>query len=139
VYGQESCPRCAAPDTPIATPAGERPIAELRVGDLVYSVDRAAIRVVPVVRVGSTPVSGHHVMRLVLADGVVLEIRPGHPTADGRLFSELKAGAKLDEQHVIVSAEIIPYRHERTYDILPQSSSGAYFAGGALIGSTLAH
>jgi len=35
--------RCASPDTPIATPDGERPIAELREGDLVYSVDGGAI------------------------------------------------------------------------------------------------
>src|SRR4051812_37595612 len=29
---------CASPDTPIATPTGERAIASLRTGDLVYSV-----------------------------------------------------------------------------------------------------
>lgn len=30
------------------------------------------------------------------------------------------------------------YRHAFTYDILPASDTGAYFAGGALVGSTLA-
>jgi hypothetical protein len=30
-----------------------------------------------------------------------------------------------------------PARHPFTYDILPDSESGAYYAGGALIGSTL--
>jgi hypothetical protein len=54
-YGQIQCPICAAPDTPIATPQGERSIAELRVGDLVYSVDNDAIVAVPIARVGSTP------------------------------------------------------------------------------------
>lgn len=39
---------------------------------------------------------------------------------------------------VIVSANLVPYTHEATYDILPESDTGAYFAGGALIGSTLA-
>ncbi len=29
------------------------------------------------------------------------------------------------------------YRHQHTYDILPESDSGAYFAGGVLIASTL--
>jgi hypothetical protein len=32
----------------------------------------------------------------------------------------------------------VPYLHDATYDILPDSSSGAYFASGVLIGSTLA-
>jgi hypothetical protein len=137
-YEQVNCPICAAPNTPIATPSGDRPIAELRVGDLVYSVDGSGIVVVPIARTGSTAVASHHVVRLVLDTGAVLEISPGHPTADGRLFSALAAGEKLDSEHTIASAEIVPYRYDRTYDILPQSSSGAYFAAGALVGSTLA-
>jgi hypothetical protein len=32
----------------------------------------------------------------------------------------------------------IPYAHDATYDILPLSTSGAYFASDVLIGSTLA-
>jgi Hint domain len=132
------CPICAAPNTPIATPSGERPIAELAVGDLVYSVDGAGIVTVPIVRAGSTSVVRHSVVRLVLESGSVLEISAGHPTADGRRFSDLAAGDKLDPEHAIVSAEIVAYGYDRTYDILPESSSGAYFAGGALVGSTLA-
>jgi hypothetical protein len=34
-------------------------------------------------------------------------------------------------------AERLPYTEPRTFDILPASQSGAYFAGGALIGSSL--
>jgi hypothetical protein len=67
----------------------------------------------------------------------VLSISPGHPTADGRLFSDLAAGTTLDAQHRVVEVQLVPYEHDRTYDILPASSSGAYFAAGALIGSTL--
>jgi hypothetical protein len=33
--------------------------------------------------------------------------------------------------------EIVPYGHPYTYDILPASKSGTYFAAGVLIGSTL--
>jgi Hint domain len=131
------CPICAAPDTPIATPSGERPIADLRVGDLVYSVDHDAVVAVPLLQVGHTRVHAHHVMRVVLDDGRVLEVSPGHPTADGRTFGELRAGSLLDSQHRVVSAELVPYRYAATYDILPASSTGAYFAAGALIGSTL--
>ena len=31
-WGRSMCPICAAPDTPIATPHGEQPIASLHVG-----------------------------------------------------------------------------------------------------------
>ncbi len=132
-----SCPICAAPDTPIATPGGDRPIASLRVGDLVYSVDHNEIVAVPILRVGRTPVAGHHVVRVVLASGAVLEISPGHPTADGRHFGELTAGSWLDGQHEVISAAIVPYEYDATYDILPASSTGTYYAAGARIGSTL--
>jgi hypothetical protein len=39
--------RCASPDTPILTPFGPRAISELRLGDLVYSIDRGELRSVP--------------------------------------------------------------------------------------------
>jgi hypothetical protein len=127
---------CASPDTPIATPTGSVPIADLGVGDLVYSVEHEAIVTVPIVRVSRTPVMKHHVMRIALEDGAVLEISRGHPTADGRTFAVLRPGDLLDGQ-AITSAELIPYEHAFTYDILPASETGTYYAGGALIGSTL--
>ncbi len=135
-YCQFCCPVCAAPDTPIATPSGDRPIASLRPGDLVYSVHEGAIIAVPVLRTGNTPVTNHRVVRVVLDGGAVLEISPGHPTADGRTFGDLVRGNKLDDSHVVRSAELVPYRFEATYDILPASSTGTYFAAGALVGST---
>lgn len=130
------CPGCASPDTPIATPLGERPIAELQVGDSVYSVENSAVVLVPLSRVSRTPVSHHRVVRLVLEDGRTLEISAGHPTADGHAFGDLRAGSRLDG-HPIISAEVVPYTHAFTYDVLPASNTGTYFAAGALIGSTL--
>jgi hypothetical protein len=127
---------CASPDTPIATPTGERPIAELGVGDLVYTVEGEAIVAVPILRVNRAPVHDHHVVRVRLATGAVLEISPRHPTADGRTFGDLRAGGVLDGK-AIVSAELVPYGHPFTYDILPASKTHTYFAGGALIGTTL--
>lgn len=129
--------KCASPDTPIATPEGNKPIASLRTGDLVYSVDREEITVVPILRTQRIPVSGHSVVRVVLDGGATLEISALHPTADGRTFGVLSAGALLDGVG-IVSASIVPYSHDATYDILPDSDTGTYFAGGVLIGSTLA-
>jgi hypothetical protein len=131
------CPICASPDTPIATPRGDVPIAQLKRGDLVYSVEHGATVVVPLVAVASTPVTAHQVLRVLLDDATTLEISPGHPTADGRIFSDLAVGSMLDEGHRIISVELIPYTQSRTYDILPASSTGTYYAGGTLIGSSL--
>jgi hypothetical protein len=76
-------------------------------------------------------------MRIGLDNGAILEISEKHPTADGRAFAALSVGTLLDGI-AVVSSELVPYAHPLTYDILPASETGAYFAGGALIGSTLA-
>jgi hypothetical protein len=127
---------CASPDTPIATPFGEIPIASLREGDLVYSMDGNALRAVPIVRTHRTLVRNHSVVRVTLSGGRVLEISAGHPTADGRTFADLRRGGSLD-QLTVTSVSNVPYTHEYTYDILPGSDTGTYVAAGALIGSTL--
>jgi hypothetical protein len=127
---------CASPNTLIATPDGERAIAGLREGDLVYSVDRDMIRAVPILRATKTPVSLHHVLRIVLANGRTLEISPDHPMSDGQALSSLSEEKMLDGQQVH-SIQLIPYAHEATYDILPASDTGTYFASGVRIGSTL--
>ena len=128
---------CNSPDTPIATPQGDRAIATLRVGDLVYSVDHGAVVAVPVLRATRTPVFHHRVVHLELDSGVVLEISSLHPTADGRTLGGLRAGDVLDGARVL-SAQRVPYRFEHTYDILPASDTGTYFAAGVRLGSTLA-
>lgn len=133
------CPDCdcAAPDTPIATPSGERPIASLSVGDLVYSVDEHGIVVVPIVQVNRVSVENHHVIHVLLRDGTELRISPRHPLFGSGVFGDLAKGSTLGEKKVL-EATPVPYDLPYTYDILPGSSTGAYFAGGALIGSTLA-
>jgi hypothetical protein len=119
----------------IATPQGDRPIAELDVGDLVYSIDGDAIVAVPILATKREPAQGHAVPRLSLKDGGVLEISAGHPTADGRFFADLRPGDHLGQAQV-EAVVTVPYRYAFTHDILPASSTHAYFAGGALIGST---
>jgi hypothetical protein len=110
----------------------------LREGDLVFSVDRGRVVAVPVLRTKRISVSSHHaVVRATLANGSVLEISAPHPTADGRRFGDLRLGDGLGGIS-IVELEVVPYQHRFTYDILPASDSGTYFAGGALVGSTLA-
>jgi hypothetical protein len=127
---------CASPDTPIATPTGERAIGSLVVGDLVYSAHHGALAVVPVAQVHRTPVKAHQVVRVVLATGRVLDVSAGHPTADGRTFADLAHGGQLDGI-AVASARLVPYAYPYTVDILPSSDSGTYVAAGVLIGSTL--
>jgi hypothetical protein len=107
------------------------------VGDLVYSVDDAAIRAVVVAKVRRQAVQNHHVVQVVTSEGRTLHISAPHPTADGRTFGELRAGAQLDG-HLVESVKVVPYAPSFTYDILPDSDSGTYFAAGMQIGSTLA-
>ena len=129
--------RAASAGTPIATPSGERAIAELAVGDLVYSVDHDAIVVVPIARVNRTPVGAdHRMLRVTLASGRVLEVSVGHPLPDIGHFDDLRPGSALLGVQVI-DVQSVSYEHAATYDILPASDTGTYFAAGLLVGSTL--
>jgi hypothetical protein len=127
---------CAAPDTPVATPWGEVPMYSLATGDLVLSIHHGQITAVPVLETNRVAVNHHRVVRVELANGKVLEMSPGHPTADGRFFGDLRAGDTLGAT-AILSTGLVPYAASHTYDILPASDSGVYFAGGVPIGSTL--
>ena len=129
---------CTAPDTPIATPRGDRAISDLKVGDLVYSVHHGQLVAVPVILCNRVPVTGtHHMVEVRLSNGRVLSISPSHPTADGRTFADLAKGDVVDGV-VIDSVRRAPYAETYTYDILPDSDSGTYFAGAVQIGTTLA-
>jgi len=133
------CPECvcAAPDTLVATPSGAQPIAALQVGDRVYSIHGGQLRAVPIVRVNRVRAENHHVVEATLASGARLAMSGPHPTADGRTFADLRVGERLAGQ-TIVELVWLPYEHDYTYDILPASDTGTYFAAGALVGSTLA-
>jgi hypothetical protein len=129
---------CAAPSTPIATPEGERAIAQLNVGDLVYSVNHGRVVAVPIVEVHRQSVTTEHGMaQLELESGRTLLLSLQHPTADGRTFADLGVGDQLDGARVL-RKQVVNYDQPFTYDILPDSDSKAYFAAGVLIGSTLA-
>jgi hypothetical protein len=137
--GQVSCTTesvCASGRTPIATADGPRALASIRVGDLVYSADHGALRLVRVERVARVAVFHHRVVELTLDSGAVLRMSAGHPTADGRLVGGLHTGAWLDTA-VVVSRRDVAYDEPFTYDILPRSDTGSYVAAGVLVGSTL--
>lgn len=136
--GPPPCPICLAVGTRIATPRGEVAVERLRVGDVVWTTDGRGGRIpAPLIAVGSTPVPGtHEVVRVALDDGRVVFVSPGHPTADGRRIGDLLAEDALDGARV-VSVERVRYAGGATYDILAAGTTGAYWANGVLLGSTL--
>jgi hypothetical protein len=104
----------------------------------VYSVHHGKLVAVPVILTNRVPVTGtHHMVEVRLNNGRVLSISPSHPTADGRTFADLAKGAVVDGV-ALDSVRRVPYAEAYTYDILPDSDSGSYFAGSVQIGTTLA-
>jgi hypothetical protein len=133
-----TCPICLPEGVLIDTPQGN--IAVERVTSRTYiwtrNLDgtRIAARVSAVAR---TPVPGdHQVVRVTLADGRAVTASPGHPTADGVPFADLRRGDALDGS-LVVAAERIPYSGRFTYDLLPESETGIYWADGVPVRSTL--
>jgi hypothetical protein len=103
---------------------------------LVLSIDQGRVAPVPIRETHRTFVTNHRVIEVVLSDGATLRISAAHPTADGRSFGQLRTGDWLGGREV-ASVRVVPYAHDATYDILPDSDTGTYFAAGALIASTL--
>jgi hypothetical protein len=132
------CPICLARDTRIATPNGEVVVEALAPGDVVWTLDGQGRRVAAaVIRVGSTRVpADHEIIRLVLADGRGVLASPGHPLRDGRPVAALRPGESYDGS-VVVGSERIPYAGGRTFDLLPASATGVYWANGIELKSTL--
>jgi hypothetical protein len=133
------CPICLAAGTLISTPTGSIPVQSLRVGMIVWTLDKAGQRVArPLVGVGQTaaPV-GHQVVHLQLDDGRELWVSAGHPLGDGRIVGQLQPGDVLDGA-VVLSAERVAYRGGATHDLLPAGETGFYWANGILMGSTMA-
>lgn len=133
-----NCPICLALNTLIATPNGDVRVQDLHAGDVVWSIDRDGARVVStIVKTSKTLVpTTHRVIHLKLEDGRDVHVSPGHPTTDGRTVGDLKAGDLFDGSTVAL-AEVVPYGDDATYDLLPADETGAYWANGILLGSTL--
>jgi hypothetical protein len=129
---------CLARSTRIATPAGEVAITELRAGMIVYSRDRDGQRIaVPVLATHEAHVpADHRVVHLELADGRTVDVSPGHPDPSGRRVGELAPGDAFDGTTIAV-ATLISYTGGSTFDLLPASETGVYWANGIPLGSTL--
>ncbi len=134
-----TCPICLSAGTRIDTPRGPVMVTDLKVGDLVWTLDADGHRLAePILELSRTPVPAtHEVVHLVLSDGRELWASAGHPTTDGRHLGDLLAGDALDGARVIL-AELVPYGLPATYDLLPAGGTGCYWANGILLASTLA-
>jgi hypothetical protein len=128
---------CLAAEDSIATPDGPVLVSQLRPGMTVWTLNVAGRRVAaPALVISHRPAPpGQLVVRLTLSDGRVVEASPGHPTADGRYFGELRLGDPLDRGRVS-AVDWIPYAGD-TWDLLPDSETGTYWANDVLLGSTL--
>jgi hypothetical protein len=123
----------------VDTPSGPIPVQAIRVGMLIWSADVRGDRIRAIVlRTGRSVASiGHEMVVLTLADGRTIQASPGHPTFDGGRVGEARRGDRLDGSEVL-SSRLVAYRGAFTYDLLASGPTGAYFADGVLLGSTLA-
>lgn len=133
-----NCPICLASNTRISTPLGEVSVKDVTAGMKVYSVDKKGQKIISeVIKVSSSEVSSaHQVVHLVLTDGRELWVSPDHPAANGFKVGQLMQGEPYDGS-VIQKATLVSYWDNKTYDLLPDSETGYYFANGILMGSTL--
>ena len=134
-----SCPICLAADTLINTPQGQIAVQDVKQGMLVWTADASGRRLAaPVLETVRRPVPPDvWITQVVLEDGRALLVSPNHPTMDGRVIADLQVGDFLDGTRV-ASAERVIYRDGWTYDILPAGETGAYWANGIWLKSTLA-
>lgn len=126
-------PICLSPDTKIRTDGEQKRIADIKVGDIVLTDNKKPVKVI---KVNKVEVKNHKILKVLLNDATILEVSPNHPTADGRLFKDLKLGDVIDKR-IVVENTPITYQYKYTHDILPDSETGNYYANGVLVGSTL--
>jgi hypothetical protein len=132
------CPICLSADTEIDTPYGEINVKDIHDGTVVWSTENSHTKIQSkIIKINRVFVGDiHKVIDLQLADGRELFVSPNHPTYDGRTIADLKVGETYDGS-IVKSTELVQYRYEFTYDILPDSQTGNYFANNILVGSTL--
>jgi hypothetical protein len=133
-----TCPICLVKGTLIDTPQGQIPVEKLNKGMIIWTLDVSGDRIAKeIIETAFTIVpSPFHVIRMELNDGRSVTASPGHPTANGKAIVDYLVGDALDGAEVITITDVI-YENGSTYDILPDSATGVYWANGILLGSTL--
>ena len=131
-------PICLTKGTLIDTPGGPVLVEQLHQGMAVWTVDNSGKRIASAVvetSVTSVP-SSFQVVRVRLNDGRTVTASPGHPTAEGRVLGDYQVGDTLDGT-LVMTVEHVTYLGGATYDLLPDGSTGLYWANGVLLKSTL--
>jgi len=133
-----TCPICLAGDTGIDTPNGVTPIRDLRVGMQVWTMNPSGDHVpAEIIMVANTDVPlEFRLLHLLLDDGRELYASASHPLADGRLLGDLKPGDNVDGAQVVL-VDRSDHFTAQTFDLLPSGESGAYWANGIPLRSTL--
>ena len=133
-----NCPICLSRGTLIDTPGGTVPVERIRAGDLVWTIGADGLRTAAEVALTASTraPTTHRVVHLVMADGREAWVSPGHPTADGRSVGALRVGDPLDGSRVVRS-DLVAYAGGATFDLQPAGATGAYWADGILLSSTL--
>jgi len=133
-----TCPICLDGTARIATPAGELPVRDLKVGMLVWTMDDSGARIAaPIVKTARVRVPvGHPMVHLILEDGRQLIASPAHPLADGQRLGTVLPGGRLEGSPVVL-ADWVEGEATYTYDVLPAGGTGLYWANGILLRSTL--
>lgn len=132
-----TCPICLAGGTLIDAPNGSVPVERLHAGMVVWTIDGAGNRVRGVLlKTVTTPVSSSfQVVKVTLSDGRTVAASPSHSTAEERALGNYRVGDTLDGATVI-AVRRVPYGGV-TYDVLPSSGTGLYWANGIRLKSTL--
>ena len=133
-----TCPICLSRDALIATPNGAVAVQDLLVGMAVWTSDSAGNRIPAVVlqTIRREGAPGSLGLQLQLEDGRHLLVSPSHPSLDGRLLASYTVGDMLDGSP-IRSLTLAPFPDNFTYDLLPSGPTGAYWADGIALRSTL--
>ncbi len=134
----EGCMRkCLPASALIATPRGDREIASLAIGDLVWTTNAAGARIAaPIEALRSLPIESlHELVILTLDDGRRIRASGGHPTATNVRLDALRPGDRIDGAQVTgITRE--PYLGAATWD-LRAAGGTTYWADGVLLGTTL--
>lgn len=130
--------KCLASSTNISTSLGKVNIKQLKIGMLVWTVDKNGQREIqPIIKLNSVYVGDNYkISHLKMVDGRNLLVSSTHPISKNHLVSDLSTGDSYDGS-VVQSNSLISYDDKYTYDLLPAGETGFYFANGILMGSTL--
>lgn len=129
--------RCLPATALIATPRGDREIASLAIGELVWTTNASGARAAaPIEALRSLPIEGlHELLVVTLEDGRRIRASAGHPTAVGLRLDALQLGDRVDGARVTDIARE-SYLGAATWDLRPAGGT-TYWADGVLLGTTL--